>query len=83
MALYQRCIKRCINAGMYKVLRMALYQRLLAFMNVTKLEKVTLVIRRYAIGQGESLRPQARWRISANLTELQLPYRKFTLTLAK
>lgn len=57
MAVYQRCIKLCINVWMCDVVRMALYQRLLAFMNVTKLEKVTFDILRYAIGVCELSAP--------------------------
>lgn len=57
MAVYQRCIKLCINVEMRYVARMALYQRLLAFMNVTKLEKVTFDMRCYAIVNATMLSP--------------------------
>lgn len=57
MAVYQRCIKLCINVEMRDVARMALYQRLSAFMNVTKLEKVTFDIRCYAIANAALLSP--------------------------
>lgn len=83
MAVYQRCIKLCINVEMRYVVRIALYQRLLVFMNVTKLEKVTFDIRCYAIANAELLSPpQAGMCISANLTEYQSPYQKITLTFA-
>jgi len=61
MAVYQRCIKLCINVWMCDVVRMALYQRLLAFMNVTKLEKVTFDIRCYAIANAALLSPPSRY----------------------
>ena len=61
MAVYQRCIKLCIIVEMPEVVRMAIYQRLLTFMNVTKLEKVTFDIRCYAIANAALLSPPSRY----------------------
>src|SRR5690606_41788460 len=54
-------LKLCIIVEMRYVVRMALYQRLLAFMNVTKLEKVTFDIQCYAIANAALLSPPSRY----------------------